>query len=412
MKKNTLPEPVRAARKAAIEVLTHNMSGPYHGLPRTAGWGYPEPYTRDLMISGLGLLVAGRKPFVRKLRRVLETLAENQTPHGHITSLAHDPKDVGASDTTPLFLMMAAIFRKFVGEPDFLKESIARALVWMDYQSPDDDVMVGQLPTSDWRDEQWVLGYGLYVNTVVYSYLSLLGEHKKADRLHALMNRFTVFEEVKNRHVHEGLVVKEKPYYALWSYKVLGSERFDLLGNALAILTGIASETRAASLVKWIEQECDALVASGNLKCDLPPNFFPYIQPGAPDWRPRYERFNKPGEYHNGGVWPFICGFYIAALVAAGRQRLAERKLLTLTELVRLKRTGEMAFGFNEWIHAMDGTPRGQDWQTWSAAMYLYAVECVKRKSTPFFDEIRQARWDKNKRELDERAKSIRPESC
>ena len=31
------------------------------------------------------------------------------------------------------------------------------------------------------------------------------------------------------------LVVKHKPYYALWSYKILSSERFDLLGNSLAI---------------------------------------------------------------------------------------------------------------------------------------------------------------------------------
>ena len=29
-------------------------TGPIEGLPRTAGWGYPEPYTRDLMISALG----------------------------------------------------------------------------------------------------------------------------------------------------------------------------------------------------------------------------------------------------------------------------------------------------------------------------------------------------------------------
>ena len=35
-------------------------------------------------------------------------------------------------------------------------------------------VMVSQLPTSDWRDEQWVMGFGLYVNTLVYAYLVLL----------------------------------------------------------------------------------------------------------------------------------------------------------------------------------------------------------------------------------------------
>ena len=42
-----------------FKVLLHNAHGPYHGLPRTAGWGYPEPYTRDLMISTLGILACG-----------------------------------------------------------------------------------------------------------------------------------------------------------------------------------------------------------------------------------------------------------------------------------------------------------------------------------------------------------------
>jgi len=31
----------------------------------------------------------------------------------------------------------------------------------------------------------------------------------------------------------------------------------------------------------------------------------------------------------------------------------------------------------------------GQDWQTWSAALYLYAAACVEEKKTPFFDEMR-----------------------
>ena len=77
------------ARNAALEVLRHNAHGPCHGLPRTAGWGYPEPYTRDLMISALGMLVSGDDRLVASVRRVLETLAKNQTRRGHIPSLVH-----------------------------------------------------------------------------------------------------------------------------------------------------------------------------------------------------------------------------------------------------------------------------------------------------------------------------------
>jgi hypothetical protein len=259
----------------------------------------------------------------------------------------------------------------------------------MEYQSPSDRGIAAQLPTSDWRDEQWVLGYGLYVNTIVYTYLRLFGQNEQAANLREAMGRFTVKGERQQRHVHEGLVLRYKPYFALWSYKVYRSERFDLLGNSLAILTGIASPSRARDLVSWIETECAALRRNEDLAVNLPPNLFPYIRPDDPDWTPRHKKYNQPGEYHNGGVWPFVCGFYIAALVAAGRQQLAHKRLAALAELVRPARQADVEFGFNEWVRAQDGTPQGEDWQSWSAAMYLYAVTCVEQKSTPFFDDIR-----------------------
>ena len=164
-------------------MLVHNAHGPYEDLPRTAGWGYPEPYTRDLMISALGILVCEDDTLTASLRRVLETLARTQTKLGHITSLVHDPDDRGASDTTPLFLIGVALYRRATGEADFLQAAVERAMQWMQYQSPDDLVVVAQQPTSDWRDEQWVSGYGLYVNTLVYAYLRLYGLNKEAEGL-------------------------------------------------------------------------------------------------------------------------------------------------------------------------------------------------------------------------------------
>ncbi len=249
--------------------------------------------------------------------------------------------------------------------------------------------MVAQQPTTDWRDEQWVVGFGLFVNTMLYSYLRLYGQHEKADRLRGSMGRFTITADVPRRQVYEGLAVRHKPYYALWSYKVYSSEKFDLLGNSWAILSGIAPPSRADAIISWVEAECEVMRKSGDLSLNLPPNFFPFIRPGDPDWLPRYDRFNRPGEYHNGGVWPFVCGFYIAALVAAGRHRLAAKKLEELTQLVRPTRQAQVDFGFNEWFRAQDGQPCGQDWQTWSASMYLYAAWCVEKKKTPFFDDIR-----------------------
>jgi hypothetical protein len=382
---------IEAAKKAAIEVLLHNAHGPFGGLPRTAGWGYPEPYTRDLMFSIFGIAVSGNDELIESIKTVLQTLAKNQTEHGHITSLVHDKGDRGSSDTTPLFLLGVGMYRKLTGEIDFLEEAVSKSLTWMKYQSPSDRCMVAQQPTSDWRDEQWVLGYGLFVNTVVYSYLRMLGDNERAARMSREMKLFTIEDGFIPYHVHEGLRVKNRPYYACWSYKVYCSERFDLLGNSLAILSGLAPASRANDIISWIEEECSLMKGNGRLAVDLPPNFFPFTMPGDPDWHQRYENFNMPGNYHNGGIWPFICGLYVAALVAAKRYALAEQKLVELTKLVKLSQDPSLEYGFNEWIKSQTGGVMGVDWQTWSAALYLYAAKCAEERKTPFFDEMRHS---------------------
>jgi hypothetical protein len=66
-------------------------------------------------------------------------------------------------------------------------------------------------------------------------------KHESAEQLRGLMSRLEVSGEEKKSYEQEALVEPTAPYYALYSYKVMSSDRFDLLGNSLAILTGIAS---------------------------------------------------------------------------------------------------------------------------------------------------------------------------
>ena len=60
-----------------------------------------------------------------------------------------------------------------------------------------------------------------------------------------------------------------------------------------------------------------------------------------------------------------------------------------MTDLVQRAVNPSLAWGFNEWLFARDGRPAGQDWQTWSAAMYLYAACCVEAGKALFFDDFR-----------------------
>ncbi|MGE5251305.1 MAG: glycoside hydrolase 100 family protein [Bacteroidota bacterium] len=364
-------------RQAAIEVLRHNAHGPYGGLPRTAGWGYPEPYTRDWMISAPGILLSGDEELIDALRRMLAALAATQTPLGNIASLAHDPGDCGASDTTPLFLIALALFRSVTGETNFLEQAAARSLNWIQYQSPDDVVLVAQQPTSDWRDEQWVWGYGLYVNALTYGALRLHGQEERAQALASLINHAGPREIRDGKRLHEGLSLPDRPYYALWAYKVHRSQRFDLLGNSLAMVFGLPGHDRAHQIIAWVEDSTRSLKEDKLLACELPPCLMPFIFETEEDWLPRYRLYNPPGHYHNGGIWPFTVAWYIAALIASGQQALALQKFQSLSRLMEAARDPNLAYGFNEWFRAQDCSPGGQDWQTWTAAMYLYAAECV-----------------------------------
>ena len=257
-------------------------SGPYAELPRTAGFGYPEPYTRDLMISLPGFLLTGKPDLREQMRKTLEALARHQSPRGHIPSLAHDPENLGASDTTPLFLFGLAVFRRALGEPEFLESAAQKAIAWMRYQSPDDRVMVAQLPTTDWRDEHWVYGYGLYVNALVHAYLPLYGLHEEAAELKRAMNRRVHTDAPLPEPERVGLAIPDSPHYAAGAFKIFHDPRCDVLGNSLAILSKLADPERAERLIDYIELNCEALRARGRVSGPASALLFPVHAAGRP----------------------------------------------------------------------------------------------------------------------------------
>jgi hypothetical protein len=69
---------------------------------------------------------------------------------GHEPSLAHNPSDLGASDTTPLFLMTWAFYRRVTGEQGFLQEATEKALVWMDHRRCENRVIVHWQRVTTW----------------------------------------------------------------------------------------------------------------------------------------------------------------------------------------------------------------------------------------------------------------------
>jgi glycogen debranching enzyme len=119
---------------------------------------------------------------------------------------------------------------------------------------------------------------------------------------------------------------------------------------------------------------------------------YPSIYPGESQWREYYRsrNLNLPHQYHNGGIWPMIGGFHVAALVCHGWLEDAQQMLVTLADANR--QGVNFAWEFNEWMHGENGHPMGYAEQAWSAAMYLYADHAVQSGELPLFDELRRAK--------------------
>jgi hypothetical protein len=157
------------------------------------------------------------------------------------------------------------------------------------------------------------------------------------------------------------------------------------LGNCLAVLTGIADFHRSEHILRYMYQV--GIAEPYPSKAIYPP-----INPGESEWRDYYRsrNLNFPHQYHNGGIWPMVGGFHIAALVRHGRHNEAEGLLAALAQANEQSVNDQ--WGFNEWMHGESGHPMGYDQQAWSAAMYLYAEYAVRSGKLPLFDALLEAK--------------------
>ncbi len=161
---------------------------------------------------------------------------------------------------------------------------------------------------------------------------------------------------------------KERDFYLSFVNFSFWGEEVDVFGNILACLFGIPPAEKRARII-------DALL---DRKANRPHPIRSVLVPIGRDnalWRPYMERHNQnfPHQYHNGGIWPFIAGFWVILLAKTGRKDLARRELKRYAETCRLN-----DWEFNEWFHGRTGEPMGMAGQSWNAAVYLLAYHALR----------------------------------
>ncbi len=387
--------------------------------------GYPQVWARDSVITLLGALGADDTEINRSLAASVRLLTRHQTPLGLVPNNVHirtrRPNFQAYADGGLWLVIGVAAYYRATGDLAFLKRyypAAKKVLGWYEYQDVDQTGLVTMTEGSDWQDLFATRGKGLTVNVLYYlalqkaaSMARTLGEEERAGRYR---KRSAALKRRINRHfwyggdpaallVHlepsmsteifsrEGLdslgrehavpkkrILRHESYYLPYlTFRGFG-EWFDSLGNLLAILSGVAGRERSGKILDLIARR--KIDRPGPVKA-----IDPAIRPSDPDWRYFYvfDDLNLPHRYHNGGIWPFIGGFYVGALVKMKRFREAGAALEKLARLNRKGRKGE--WEFNEWLEGESGEPLGMAKQAWSAGMYLWADRAIRERKTPFF---------------------------
>ena len=379
--------------------------------------GYPHVWARDSVITSLGATQSVSPGHENCLRVSLETLAGQQSELGAIpnnVSVATgrlDHTNAGSVDSNLWYILGHYIQQRAFGDVEFLRQSwlsLERALLWLRYQDSNGCGLLEVHEAADWADLLANRFNILYDNALWYAALRAMADIARLvgasngpdygamarDVRHKMRLVLWVGPETEGewgpscpghtewKHTLSQVdpVLVKRPFFLPYvAFRDFG-DYCDVFGNLLTILFGIANPAQEKRILDYLHQVGIAEPYPVRV-------LHPVIHPGNKDWREYYRNnnLNLPEQYHNGGIWPFVGGFYIAALVKAGRRELAAQVLEKLAEVNRQGVDEE--WEFNEWCHGATGRPMGYPHQAWSAGMYVFAHRCVQEGRVSIFDE-------------------------
>lgn len=380
--------------RRSVELLRRNAGpgGPMACTPtaRAASRHYDCVFGRDAAICALGMAASGDAELVECARAGLATLARHQADNGQIPNYVHPDTGetdfwyVGCPDATLWWLLAVDAFDRSVDGADLRGElgaAVDRALTWARCQEHPAWGLVQQPEASDWADIMPRSGFVLYTNALwyrvktVYRLPGAASTRAHADQLlHPFDDVHPGHRRVRllRRYVHRS--GEAGPLYLSFMNFSFWGDEIDVLGNILAALVGLPPPKRARRIVETLRQ----------LEVDRP---WPVRVVGRPldrghrlwrDYMLRH-RQNEPGQYHNGGAWPFAGGFWVLLLARLG---LADAAREALERLAVANAAGD--WGFHEWFHGRTGAPAGMRGQTWNAALFLLARRAVDGEPDPF----------------------------
>jgi hypothetical protein len=397
---------LEACHARSVELLHRNLV-PAGILAATAGErarrrGYTAIFGRDAAICAIGMALSGDPLLERAAAAGLDTVGEYQAPNGQIPKFV-DPGlreadfwYLGCIDST-LWWLLAIDFlerrrlppapragRHAPPSPGQRSRRVQRALEWLLAQEHQRFCLLQQNEASDWADIMPRSGFVLYTNALWYAVKRRYGVDRAQETRESCNSLFHPFsaglapyrrarllnDYVLRRARNRGL------YLSFVNFSFFGEEG-DVFGNLLAVLCGLADARASRRTLEALERARVSRLYPVRVVTHP-------IRRRSALWRPYMARHrqNEVWQYHNGGIWPMVGGFWVVALAAAGR--LPEARL----ELVKLARACALrGWSFNEWLHGTEGTPRGMSGQSWNAAAFLMAERAIAERRNVLFPE-------------------------
>ncbi len=339
-----------------------------------SAYGYTAIWARDSMITFLGASLIKNNSFKECFKKTLIALSKYQSKLGEIPnnidlwSKRMNKVTFASIDSSLWYIIGMYSYSKRYNDKSLLrkyKKNINKALLWVDYQDSGKDMLPEQQPTTDWQDA-FPHKYGHVLNTQALYYAALkLLKRSKAKKIKNLING----------KIRKDLDFFNHKYgfYLPWIWKSHDGIReeahwFDSLGNLLMIVFDVADKPKGKKILEYIEKH----------KINKPypvKALYPPLRKGTKQWKRYFEKCEAKLPYHylNGGIWPYIGGFYILALIKYKKFKEAEKELKKLAESCLKGKT------FPEWLDGKTGKPYGK-YQAWDAGMYILAYESLKKR--------------------------------
>ncbi|MDD5287584.1 MAG: glycoside hydrolase 100 family protein [Dehalococcoidales bacterium] len=361
-------------------------------------------WNRDGSFVCLGAMLTGDRELIATAKRTLVTLKERQTSLGQLPNVVYinSPKvNYYAVDATALWIIAVDCVWRMTGDTEFLNSlrgSIEKAITWLHYQSIDPSDLIISPPAADWMDssiQRW--GKVLYNNILYYKALlcanDILGDTGKQkavsmEKIKSWINMlFWPTEMVKDwipgwgSEFYQDAIDPNRNHYLNFLSFENYDTRCDVTANCLAIIWDVANEEKQEKILGYLQDR--QLSEPFPIQVLGPPIFNP-----SPSWNPKIDLYrppagqNLPYYYHNSGIWTWVGGLYVIALVITKRHYLAEQELIKLAEANKKGIEGE--WEFNEWLHGKTGKPMGDLKQTWNASGYIIAYKAVTEGIFPW----------------------------